>query len=59
MLQLHFGEYKLCKLLRSWIKDKREEIESGWKDNATMVLNKEVATRSIIREKYQALNHKT
>jgi hypothetical protein len=37
----------------------RKEIESGWKDNATSILRKEVATRSRRRENYRVLNQQT
>jgi hypothetical protein len=37
----------------------RKEIESGWKDNPTSILRKEVATRSRRRGNYRVLNQKT
>jgi hypothetical protein len=37
----------------------KEEIKSGWKDNATSILKKEVATRSRRREKSRVLNQQT
>jgi hypothetical protein len=37
----------------------RKETKSGWKDNATSVLRKEVATRSRRRENSRVLNQKT
>jgi hypothetical protein len=37
----------------------RKETKSGWKDNATLVLRKEVATRSRRRENSQVLNQQT
>jgi hypothetical protein len=37
----------------------RKETKSGWKDNVTSVLRKEVATRSRRREKSRVLNQQT
>jgi hypothetical protein len=37
----------------------KDKIESGWKDNATSILKREVSTRSRTRENSQVLNQKT
>jgi hypothetical protein len=37
----------------------KKETKSGWKDNATSVLRKEVATRSRRRENSRVLNQQT
>jgi hypothetical protein len=37
----------------------RKETKSGWKDNATSTLRKEVATRSRIRKNSEVLNQQT